>query len=117
MHFSDSLFLKIHPNIYHNYQSLQIFCQILTSLSLTLMAWSLTRPWTRKNNTYSKGKENRIIEEMGKTLRTSAGSFELLTPRDREGSFEPQVVRKRQTSLHPELEAKVLSTFASGMEI
>ncbi|KLT21594.1 IS256 family transposase [Wolbachia endosymbiont of Armadillidium vulgare str. wVulC] len=41
----------------------------------------------------------------------------MLTPRDREGSFEPQVVRKRQTSLHPELEAKVLSTFASGMEI
>ncbi|KLT23277.1 transposase [Wolbachia endosymbiont of Armadillidium vulgare str. wVulC] len=51
---------------------------------------------------------------MGKTLRTSAGSFELLTPRDREGSFEPQIVRKRQTT---ELEAKVLSTFASGMEI
>ncbi|OJH31214.1 Transposase, Mutator family [Wolbachia endosymbiont of Armadillidium vulgare] len=41
-------------------------------------------------------------------------SFELLTPRDREGSFEPQIVRKRQTT---ELEAKVLSTFASGMEI
>ncbi|WP_406718747.1 transposase [Wolbachia endosymbiont (group B) of Rhopobota naevana] len=34
-----------------------------------------------------------------------------MTPRDREGSFEPQVVRKRQTT---ELEAKVLSTYASG---
>lgn len=50
-----------------------------------------------------------------KTLRTNAGSFELLTPRDREESFEPQIVKKRQTDLHPELEAKVLSTFASGM--
>ncbi|KAL7635105.1 UNVERIFIED_CONTAM: hypothetical protein RMT77_014091 [Armadillidium vulgare] len=39
-------------------------------------------------------------------------SFELLTPRDREGSFEPQIVKKRQTT---ELEAKVLSTYASGM--
>ncbi|MFP3022554.1 MAG: hypothetical protein ACEY3K_06470, partial [Wolbachia sp.] len=30
--------LKIHPSIYRNYQSLQIFCPILTSLSLNLMA-------------------------------------------------------------------------------
>ncbi|GFQ73422.1 probable transposase for insertion sequence element ISRM3-like [Trichonephila clavata] len=51
----------------------------------------------------------------GKTLRTSAGSFELLTPRDRDGNFEPQIVKKRQTNLHPELETKILSTFASGM--
>lgn len=58
---------------------------------------------------------NRRNGRNGKTLRTSAGSFELLTPRDREGSFEPQIVKKRQTSLHPELEAKVLSTYASGM--
>lgn len=50
-----------------------------------------------------------------KTLRTSTESFELLTPRDREGSFEPQIVKKRQTSLYPELEAKVLSTYVSGM--
>ncbi len=48
-------------------------------------------------------------------MKTSAGSFELLTPRDREGSFEPQIVKKRQTSLHPELETKVLNMFASGM--
>ncbi|BET29083.1 hypothetical protein wCauATS_12850 [Wolbachia pipientis] len=51
---------------------------------------------------------NRRNGRNGKTLKTSAGSFELLTPRDREGSFEPQIVKKRQTSLHPELEAKVL---------
>ncbi len=54
------------------------------------------------------GENNRRNGRNAKTLRTSAGSFELLTPRDREGSFEPQIVRKRQTSLHPELEAKVL---------
>ncbi|MFP3023455.1 MAG: hypothetical protein ACEY3K_11370, partial [Wolbachia sp.] len=33
--------LKIHPSIYRNYQSLQIFCPILTSLSLNLMAVGL----------------------------------------------------------------------------
>nr|WP_250296105.1 transposase [Wolbachia endosymbiont of Oedothorax gibbosus] len=41
---------------------------------------------------------NRRNGRNGKTLRTSAGSFELLTPRDREGSFEPQIVKKRQTN-------------------
>ncbi|OJH31530.1 Transposase, Mutator family [Wolbachia endosymbiont of Armadillidium vulgare] len=61
-------------------------------------------------------KAKKIIEEMGKTLRTSAGSFELLTPRDREGSFEPQIAKKRQISLHPELEAKVLSTYARPID-
>ena len=58
---------------------------------------------------------NRRNGKNSKTLRTSSGSFELLTPRDREGSFEPQIVKKRQTSLHPELETKVLSMFGSGM--
>ncbi|WP_264720174.1 IS256 family transposase [Wolbachia endosymbiont (group B) of Eucosma cana] len=55
---------------------------------------------------------NRRNGRNGKTLKTSAGSFELLTPRDREGSFEPQIVKKRQTT---ELETKVLNMFASGV--
>ena len=59
--------------------------------------------------------DNRRNGKSSKTLRTSSGSFELLTPRDREGSFEPQIVKKRQTSLHPELETKILSMFGSGM--
>ncbi|GFR03893.1 probable transposase for insertion sequence element ISRM3-like [Trichonephila clavata] len=69
-----------------------------------------------ENHLLAESEENnRRNGRNGKTLRTSAGSFELLTPRDREGSFEPQIVKKRQTSLHPELETKILSTFASGM--
>ncbi len=42
---------------------------------------------------------NRRNGRNGKTLRTSAGSFELLTPRDREGSFEPQIVKKKANKL------------------
>ncbi|GFQ72501.1 probable transposase for insertion sequence element ISRM3-like [Trichonephila clavata] len=69
-----------------------------------------------ENHLLAESEENnRRNGRNGKTLRTSAGSFELLTPRDREGSFEPQIVKKRQTNLHPELETKILSTFASGM--
>ncbi|CAH2559795.1 IS256 family transposase [Cardinium endosymbiont of Oedothorax gibbosus] len=58
---------------------------------------------------------NRRNGKSSKTLRTSSGSFDLLTPRDRTGSFDPQIVKKRQTSLHPELESKILSMFSSGM--
>ncbi len=32
-----------------------------------------------------------------KTIKSTTGSFELATPRDREGSFEPQLVKKHQT--------------------
>jgi len=66
-----------------------------------------------ENHLSAESEENN--RRNAKTLRTSAGSFELLTPRDREENFEPQIIKKRQTNLHPELEAKVLSTFASGM--
>ena len=66
-----------------------------------------------ENDLLAESEENnRRNGRSSKTLRTSAGSFELLTPRDREGSFEPQIVKKRQTSLHP---TKILSAFASGM--
>ncbi|AXI24031.1 Mutator family [Cardinium endosymbiont of Sogatella furcifera] len=58
---------------------------------------------------------NRRNGKSCKTLRTSSGSFDLLTPRDRVGSFDPQIVKKRQTSLHPELETKILRMFSSGM--
>ena len=53
---------------------------------------------------------NRRNGKSSKTLRTSSGSFDLVTPRDRLGSFDPQIVKKRQTSLHPELETKILSS-------
>lgn len=47
--------------------------------------------------------------------RSSTGSFELETPRDRNGSFEPQLVKKHQTKLTPEIDHKVLSLFSHGM--
>jgi len=34
-----------------------------------------------------------------KTVKSSAGSFEIETPQDRHSSFEPELVRKRQTIL------------------
>ena len=49
-----------------------------------------------------------------KTVKSSTGSFELETPRDRSGTFEPQLVKKHQTHLTDEIERKVLSLFALG---
>ncbi len=50
-----------------------------------------------------------------KTVKSSIGSFELDTPRDRAGSFEPKLVKKNQTKLTDEIDNKVLSMFSLGM--
>lgn len=50
-----------------------------------------------------------------KTIKSSSGSFELETPRDRAGTFEPQLIKKHQTHLTDEIERKILSLFSLGM--
>jgi len=49
-----------------------------------------------------------------KTVKSSFGSFELETPRDRQSSFDPQVVKKRQTVLNEELDTKILALYGLG---
>lgn len=50
-----------------------------------------------------------------KTVKSTAGPFELDTPRDRAGTFEPQLIKKHQTSVSDEIEAKILSMYGLGM--
>jgi putative transposase len=50
-----------------------------------------------------------------KNLKSSLGSFEIFSPRDRDGSFEPVVVKKRQTTLSSDIDRKILSLFTHGM--
>ena len=50
-----------------------------------------------------------------KTVKSTSGSFELDTPRDRASNFEPQLVKKNQTQLTDELDRKILSMYALGM--
>lgn len=57
---------------------------------------------------------NRRNGSSQKTIKTTTGSFELSTPRDRAGHFEPQLVKKNQTFLNDEIESKMLSLFALG---
>lgn len=58
---------------------------------------------------------NRKNGYTAKTIKTTGGSFELNTPRDRANTFEPQLIKKNQTSLTNEVETKVLSLFGLGM--
>lgn len=48
------------------------------------------------------------------TIKTSTGSFELETPRDRISSFEPQLIKKRQTILNDELDNKIMALYSLG---
>jgi transposase-like protein len=57
---------------------------------------------------------NRKNGSSKKTVKSSSGSFELETPRDRAGTFEPQLVKKHQTHLTNEIERKIISLFALG---
>lgn len=58
---------------------------------------------------------NRKNGHTGKKLKTSQGTIEMKTPRDRLGSFEPELVRKRETILADSLEEKILGLYGLGM--
>lgn len=58
---------------------------------------------------------NRRNGKSRKAVKSSHGTFELETPRDREGIFEPQLVKKRQTVLTDDLDRKILNLYANGM--
>jgi len=62
-----------------------------------------------------EAESNRRNGRTQKNLKSSLGSFEILTPRDRSGSFEPQTIEKRQTLLPGDLEEKILGLYGLGM--
>lgn len=62
-----------------------------------------------------ESESNRRNGRTHKNLKSSLGSFEILTPRDRSGSFEPQTIEKRQTLLPGDLEEKILGLYGLGM--
>lgn len=67
-----------------------------------------------------ENKEEEINRRNGhgsKQLRTSEGTMELTTPRDRSGSFEPEIVKKRQTILADSLESKIIGLYGLGMSL
>lgn len=57
---------------------------------------------------------NRKNGKSRKQLKTSVGSLELATPRDRNGSFEPEIVAKRQKTLGVDLDRQIIALYARG---
>jgi len=66
-----------------------------------------------KNNPSSSG--NYRNGRSKKDLKTSYGTFELETPRDRNSTFSPQIVKKRQTTLGDSLDNKIISLYGLGL--
>jgi transposase-like protein len=58
---------------------------------------------------------NRRNGKSRKTVKSSSGTFELETPRDRAGTFEPKLVKKHQRTVSDEIETKILSMYGLGM--
>ena len=54
---------------------------------------------------------NRKNGKNKKLLRTSSGTIEVTTPRDRLGSFEPEMVKKRETIMSQSLEDKIIGLY------
>ena len=68
-------------------------------------------------NEIERTKGNRRNGTSKKLLKTSDGSFELETPRDRESTFEPEIVRKRETILADNLEKKIIGMYGLGTSL
>jgi transposase-like protein len=60
---------------------------------------------------------NRKNGKGSKVLKTSAGSIEINTPRDRLGSFEPELVKKRETIMAASLEDKIIGLYGLGTSL
>lgn len=52
-----------------------------------------------------------------KTIKSSAGSFQIETPQDRQSSFEPELIKKRQTVLADSLQDKIIGLYGLGMSL
>jgi putative transposase len=58
-----------------------------------------------------RGAGNRKNGKNKKLLKTSSGTIEMTTPRNRLGSFEPEMVKKRETIMAQSLEDKIIGLY------
>lgn len=58
---------------------------------------------------------NRRNGKVSKQVRTSDGTIEVESSRDRSSGFEPQIIKKRETVLAENLEPRILSMYGLGM--
>jgi transposase-like protein len=64
-----------------------------------------------------RGSGNRKNGKGKKQLKTSSGTIEVTTPRDRLNSFEPEMVKKRETIMAESLEDKIIGLYSLGTSL
>lgn len=88
---------------------------VLTPLIKEIIEASLEGELDHHLGNKSPGTKNRRNGRTQKNLKSSLGSFEIFTPRDREGSFTPQIVPKGQRNLPGDLDEKIIGLYGLGM--
>ncbi len=62
-----------------------------------------------------QSKGNKRNGKRKKKIKSSLGSFEIETPKDRKSDFEPQLIKKRQQILADSLSDKIIGLYGLGM--
>ena len=66
-------------------------------------------------NSEARSKGNKRNGKGRKTIKSSAGSFSIKTPQDRQSTFDPQIIKKRETLLADSLQDKIIGLYGLGM--
>lgn len=88
---------------------------ILTPLIKKILEQALEAELSQHFKDAETADSNRRNGYNRKRVKSSQGSFDLDTPRDRNSTFDPEIVKKRQTVLGSSLDNKILSLYALGM--
>ena len=88
---------------------------ILTPLIKEIIEASLEGELDHHLGNKAVGVINRRNGRTPKNLKSSLGSIEIFTPRDRDGSFSPQTIPKGQRNLPGDIDEKIIGLYGLGM--
>lgn len=63
----------------------------------------------------SEHPNNRRNGKLRKSVKSTLGTVDIESPRDRAGTFQPQIIEKRQVRLTEDMDRKILSMYGLGM--
>lgn len=88
---------------------------VLTPLIKQVIEASLDGELDHHLQQQAPGTGNRRNGHTQKNLKSSMGSIEIFTPRDRHSSFSPEVIPKGQRNLPGDLDEKIIGLYGLGM--
>ena len=88
---------------------------LLTPLIKQLIEASLEGEMDHHMKEKPSGTKNRRNGRTQKNLKSSLGSIEILSPRDRDASFDPQIIPKGERNLPGDLDEKIIGLYGLGM--